>query len=657
MTSPEPARRSRRWPHRAFAAVLVAATVATAAFVAHNAVQLSEVNALVQATQSRSLNLSNAQREAQRLLQRVTELDESRDPRSIDVQRGLLLRHINVAVASYPAGSPEAAELEEVKTALQRFPWGRLAALDDGSDPQQRLAMALTSQLEKRLHALYVAQEQGFYATTAASLDSSQRGQVSSVVLVGLLLLLCGSAVAGVARRSRSALAVANDQLYHQAHHDALTGLPNRVLLTLRLQAALQVEPEAVSVLLIDLDGFKNVNDTLGHPAGDELLRIAAQRLADCVRGADTAARLGGDEFAVLTASRAEPGAAAPGGEGLRMGQRIVDVLHRPYRVAGQDVRVSASIGVTGGSAAASADDLLRDADIAMYAAKNTGKGRVAVFDPEMRTRASRRTSLQQELAEAVELGEIEVHYQPIIDLQTLRPTTLEALARWRRGGRSVPADEFIAVAEESGAIAGIGRAVLRAACREAHRWRRLPGHGDLAIAVNVSMQQVLSGRLTADVEAALADSGLPASALVLEITESAALEDSERVAAEISGLRASGVRIAVDDFGSGYSSLSYIMRLHADVLKIDRTLLDFVTTRDGSLVKAVAELGRTLGLLVVVEGVETPDHLARAREAACDAAQGFHFSRPMPAAAVADYLGRWPVPRPADQRAGSASG
>ncbi|MCO1656715.1 putative bifunctional diguanylate cyclase/phosphodiesterase [Pseudonocardia humida] len=661
MTSPEPSPRHRAsWPLRAFAAVLTLAIVATAAFVGMNAVRLSQVNALVQATQSRSLTLSNTQREALQLVLAVTAHDQTRDARAIDVQRGLLFRHINVAIASYPQGSIEAVELTEVKAALQRFPWDRLITPEGTYEPLRPLAVAMASQSEKRLHGLYVDQEQGFYATTAASLDAAQNGQVSSAVLVGLLLALSGTAVLAVNRRGRSALAVANDQLYHQAHHDSLTDLPNRALLIRRLRAALEANPDAVSVLLVDLDGFKDVNDTLGHPAGDELLRIAAQRLAGCVRDGDTAARLGGDEFAVLSLARSPSGAPSPTppGHGQVVGQRVVDVLHRSYRVAGRDVRVSASVGVTRGRAGASAEDLIRDADIAMYAAKNTGKGRVAEFDPDMRTRASRRTSMQQELAEAVELGQIEAHFQPIIDLQTLRPTTLEALARWRPDGRrQVPAEEFIAVAEETGTIADIGRAVLRSACRETRGWRALPGHGELSVAVNVSMQQVLSGRLTADVEEALADSGLPAGALVLEITESAALEDSDRVAAEISGLRASGVRIAVDDFGAGYSSLSCLMRLPADLLKIDRTLLDFVTTRDGSLVKAVAELGRTLGLLVVVEGVETSDHLARAREAACDAAQGFHFSRPLAPVDVPAYLAGWSAPRTAGQGAGTARG
>jgi diguanylate cyclase (GGDEF)-like protein/PAS domain S-box-containing protein len=429
------------------------------------------------------------------------------------------------------------------------------------------------------------------------------------------------------------------DELSHQALHDPLTGLPNRVLLLNRLSEALRCElasGSSVSVILVDLDGFKNVNDALGHPAGDELLQFAAQRLLGCVREGDTAARLGGDEFAVLAG---EPHRA------VAVGRRIVDVLSQPFTVAGQKVRVSASIGVAHRQGSESAEELLRDADIAMYVAKNRGSGHVEVFEPDMGVRASRRISLQQQLARAVELGEIGVHYQPIIDLKTSRPTTLEALARWRRPDRSlVPADVFIPIAEETGAIVEIGREVLRQACHAVQLWRRtVPGHSDLGVAVNVSVHQVLSGRLVEHVSEALKDSGIPPSALTLEITESTALEDPDRVAAEFALLRRLGVRIAVDDFGSGYSSLGFLMRLTVDVLKIDSTLLDFDTTRRGSLVTAVAELGRTLGLTVVVEGVETPDHLARAFEAACDAAQGYHFSRPLAFEDVPGFFDGWP--------------
>jgi EAL domain-containing protein (putative c-di-GMP-specific phosphodiesterase class I) len=263
-----------------------------------------------------------------------------------------------------------------------------------------------------------------------------------------------------------------------------------------------------------------------------------------------------------------------------------------------------------------------------------------------MRVRAARRTALQQQLARAVDLGEIEVHYQPIVDLGSYRVRGLEALARWRSPeGPLVPPDEFIPIAEETGAIVPIGRNVLLQACHDMQRWRSSVADArDLQVSVNVSVRQVLSGVLGDDVADALEDSGLPAAALVLEITESAQLDHPERLAAEFARLKRLGVSIAVDDFGSGYSSLSFLLGLDADVLKIDRTLLDFDTTRRGSLVQAISDLGRTLGLTVVVEGVETSEHLARAREAQCDAAQGFHFSRPLLPQHVPALLAGGPV-------------
>lgn len=434
-------------------------------------------------------------------------------------------------------------------------------------------------------------------------------------------------------------------ELNHRAHHDPLTGLPNRVLLLQRLADALtragsQPPP---SLIVVDLDGFKNVNDTLGHSAGDELLRVAAQRLLGCVREDDVAARLGGDEFAIMIGSVDQDDAVA-------IARRIVEVLQDPFTAVDHHLTVGASVGIAHGGRHGSADGLLRDADIAMYVAKRTGKNRVEVFEPEMRVKASHRTALQQELARAVERGEIDVAYQPVIDLGTRRPGMLEALARWRRPGQPpVPADVFIALAEESGAINKIGLEVLRRACRAGERWRHLPGYSDLGIAVNVSVHQIIAGHLADHVVGALRDTGLPASRLALEITESAALGDSERVAAEFARLQAMGVRIAVDDFGAGYSSLGLLMSFAVDTLKIDRSLLDFDTTRRGSLVMAIAELGHTLGLKVVAEGVETPQHLHRAREACCDAVQGFYLSRPLEENAVEGFLRSWSVARLGD--------
>ena len=432
-------------------------------------------------------------------------------------------------------------------------------------------------------------------------------------------------------------------ELNHRAHHDPLTGLPNRALLLQRLAETLARTGPArrrLSMVVVDLDGFKNVNDTLGHAAGDELLQVAAQRLLGCVRDGDVAARLGGDEFAVMICSVDRDNAVGIAG-------RIVEVLHEPFTVGGHHLSVGASVGIAHGGSLGSPDGLLRDADIAMYVAKRTGKGRVEVFEPEMRVKASHRTALQQELALAVERGEIDVAYQPVIDVSTGRPSMLEALARWRRPGQPpVPADVFIALAEESGAINKIGLEVLRRACRAGERWRHLTGCDALGIAVNVSVHQILAGHLADQVVEALRDSGLPPARLTLEITESAALGDSDRVAAEFARLQAMGVCIAVDDFGAGYSSLGLLMSLDVDALKIDRSLLDFDTTRRGSLVMAIAELGHTLGLKVVAEGVETPQHLHRAREACCDAVQGFFLSRPLEEGAVEEFLRTWSAAR-----------
>jgi diguanylate cyclase (GGDEF)-like protein/PAS domain S-box-containing protein len=432
-------------------------------------------------------------------------------------------------------------------------------------------------------------------------------------------------------------------ELNHRAHHDPLTGLPNRALLLQRLSDAMTQNRRRLSMIVVDLDGFKTVNDTLGHAAGDELLQVAAARLLGCVREGDVAARLGGDEFAIMICSVDRDDAVTIAG-------RIVEVLQEAFTVAGHHLTIGASVGIAHGNQPTSGDGLLRDADIAMYVAKRTGKGRVEVFEPEMRVKASHRTALQQELARAVERGEIDVAYQPVIDLSTRQPGMLEALARWRRPGQPpVPADVFIALAEESGAINKIGLEVLRRACRACERWRQLPGFEGLRIAVNVSVHQILAGHLADHVVEVLQDTGLPPTRLTLEITESAALDDSDRVAAEFARLQAMGVCIAVDDFGAGYSSLGLLMSLDVDALKIDRSLLDFDTTRRGSLVMAIAELGHTLGLKVVAEGVETPQHLHRAREACCDAVQGYHLSRPLEEGMVAEFLTTWSAARLGD--------
>jgi diguanylate cyclase (GGDEF)-like protein len=347
-----------------------------------------------------------------------------------------------------------------------------------------------------------------------------------------------------------------------------------------------------VSAILIDLDGFKNVNDTLGHGAGDELLQRIADRLRTCMRAEDTVARLGGDEFAVAVWAGSEA-------EVLGISRRVISELQVPVMVAGQEIIVHASIGIAHLTDQLGADDLLSDADIAMYAAKKAGKARYEVFQLGMRDQTLQRVRVEQQLARAVEMGEIEVFYQPIVDLGTDQVVAVEALARWRHpeDGLVSPA-VFIPTAEESGLIREVGREVLRQACRTVQRWRTtVPGRTDLCVTVNVSVRQLLAGTFADHLTEALAESGLPASALTLEITESMLLEDSEVISAELRRIKAAGVRLAMDDFGAGYSSIASLLRLQVNVLKIDKSFVDLDHRNGGTLVRAVTELGHSLGL------------------------------------------------------------
>jgi diguanylate cyclase (GGDEF)-like protein/PAS domain S-box-containing protein len=470
-------------------------------------------------------------------------------------------------------------------------------------------------------------------AVTDEMRATTRDGRVRTLEVLGRNLL-ADPAVAGIVWNARDVTdrRALQDQLSHQAFHDVLTGLPNRALFMRRMTEALQQAERlggSVAVLLIDLDGFKNVNDTLGHPAGDELLQRAAERLRGCILEGDTLARLGGDEFAIVIPAGTPVHATAVGG-------RAITALRRPISAAGQEVRVSASIGVAQLEGHQTAEELLGDADIAMYAAKKSGKGRFQLFEQQMRDRTSERARLEQQLSRAVGLGQIEVWYQPVVDLASREITAVEALARWRHGddGLIQPA-VFIPIAEESGLIGEIGAEVLRQACETVQRWRRIePGCANLNLAVNVSGWQILAADYSLQVADTLAATGLPAEALTLEITESMMLEDSDALSGELARLKALKVRLAMDDFGAGYSSLSSLLRFKVDTLKIDRMFLDVgVGSGQVSLVRAVAELGHTLGLTVVAEGVETAEHLAIVRAAGCDAVQGFLISKPLPEA------------------------
>ena len=438
-------------------------------------------------------------------------------------------------------------------------------------------------------------------------------------------------------------------QLRHQALHDALTGLPNRILFSDRLQHALdraKADPTLkLGVFFVDLDDFKTVNDSLGHTAGDELLSAVADRLRGSIRPEDTAARLGGDEFAVLI----EDGV---GGEPSAVASRLLEHLSRPFEIDGKPVSVRASVGVgLSGPDGSTPDELLRNADLAMYLAKARGKNRHELYTPGMHEQARRRMDLKRMLEEAVVESRLEVHYQPVVALADGAIVGLEALLRWRGPDDAfVPLAEVIPLAEETGLIIPIGRFVLQRACADLRAWQDdVETDERLSLAVNVSPVQLEHGGLVADVERALADTRTDARSLVLELTESSLTNDSLDTVRTLRDLRARGVRIALDDFGTGYSSLARLRRFSVDVVKIDRGFVHAVGTERGDpLLQSIIDLGRSLGMDVVAEGIERVEQRDGLLARGAQLGQGFYFSRPVPAAAVGPMLalGRLPLPR-----------
>ena len=426
-------------------------------------------------------------------------------------------------------------------------------------------------------------------------------------------------------------------ELARLAFADALTGLPNRTVFLDRLKRALaRARPNRLAVLFLDLDGFKVVNDSLGHATGDALLRAVAQRLTACVPARDLVARFGGDEFALLVhrVSTAE--------QALHKAERIIAALRRPFLVDGREFFVSASIGVTvNRTPHASAEELLREADIAFYQAKTSGKARAVLFEPSMIEQARKRLELETDLRHALERGELELHYQPEVDLATGRVTAVEALVRWPhpRHGLLRP-DAFVPLAEECGLILPLGIHVLRAACRQARAWMETLAEAPV-VSVNLSARELTHPTLVADVRAILAETGLDPALLRLEITETAAMQDVETTTATLAALQRLGVRIAVDDFGTGYSSLSYLRRLPVNTLKVDRS---FVAATDHdpqavTILQAITALAQALGLEVVAEGVETETQCERVRAADCTSAQGYYFAQPLTAEAMTRLL------------------
>jgi diguanylate cyclase (GGDEF)-like protein len=422
----------------------------------------------------------------------------------------------------------------------------------------------------------------------------------------------------------------AEERIVHMARHDALTDLPNRMMLRERLDHELKrvKRGECLAVLCLDLDHFKSVNDTLGHPIGDELLKVVAERLRRCTREPDTIARLGGDEFAIIMTGMERPTDA------VALAKRIRESITKPYHIDGHQILADISIGVSLAPIDASEpDQLLKNADMALYGAKGDGRGTYRFFEPEMDAKMKTRRELEMDLRGALVNSEFELYYQPLVNLKTNEISAFEALVRWNHPTRGLisPA-EFIPVAEETGLIIQLGEWVLRRACQETATW---PAH--IKVAVNLSPSQLKSRNLTQIVVSALAESGMPANRLQLEITETVLMQNTFNTLATLHALRKLGVQIAMDDFGTGYSSLSYLRSFPFDKIKIDRSFIQDLSNgaEPLAIVHAVAGLAKSLNMISTAEGVETQQQLDQLQAIGCTEMQGYLFSHARPAADI----------------------
>jgi len=431
-------------------------------------------------------------------------------------------------------------------------------------------------------------------------------------------------------------------ELAFLATHDTLTGLPNRTLILDRVEQLMvrtRRNQAPLAALFVDLDNFKAINDSLGHAAGDELLRAVAARLTAAVRESDAVGRLGGDEFVVIASELS----FACGPE--LIAQRVLEALDQPFRIDGfaqSALKVTASIGIAAGERE-SADELLRDADVAMYQAKWDGRHRYVVFQSGMQTAVQTRMELEMDLRAALDGEEFFLVYQPTFNLHEMRPTGMEALIRWNSPSRGVVApNDFVPLLEDTGLIVEVGRWVMQEACRQCVRWRE-QGFA-IGVAVNVSARQLDEGTLVGDVESALAESGLDAGALTIEITETALMRDLERAQERLGAIKLLGVRIAIDDFGTGYSSMAHLQRLCVDALKIDRSFITQMThNHEGeTIIRTLVALGKALAIETFAEGIEQAHELSLLRGERCDSGQGFLFARPLPADDTARFLREW---------------
>ncbi|MGZ5331406.1 MAG: putative bifunctional diguanylate cyclase/phosphodiesterase [Solirubrobacterales bacterium] len=511
---------------------------------------------------------------------------------------------------------------------------GEAVVVNDWST-ERRFEMArLQRDTEMRSAAIVLIQAKGEpYGVLGAGSKQARRFSGEDVSFLQALANVLASAVE---RRG------AEERTRHEALHDPLTSLPNRTLFLDRLEHALvqsRRSDRSVAVLFLDLDQFKLVNDSLGHAAGDELLAAVAPRLEEALRPGDTIARFGGDEFAVLIE------AVETEHDAIRVADRIAESLARPFVVRGREHFVSASIGISIAVDVEDPEALMRDADAALYRAKERGRGGYEIFDEVMRSRVLDHVQTENDLRRALQRGELELHYQPIVDLRNGEIVMFEGLLRWRHPQRGLlgPA-AFIPVAEETRLIVPIGRWVIEEACRRAAAWQAIyPDSAPLGVAVNLSARQVADPELVSCVGRAVRQSGIDPSALRLELTETTLFEEGEDPAAGLGALRALGVMLVLDDFGTGFSSLGYLKRLPLSGIKLDRSFIVNLTEggEDAVIVRTVTRMASALGLDVCAEGVETAQQLAAVRDLGCSHAQGFYFGHPAPAAEITQQLER----------------
>jgi diguanylate cyclase (GGDEF)-like protein len=535
------------------------------------------------------------------------------------------------AVARWMAGDGEEVAREVGRESWRIF--GQLAA--------QRAA-PLNEVTKRCLRWRDAAEEQVRRDSAALELDEEVLGQALAMLQRSLdvtLVRMC-EAFEEERRKAHEELSRRQEELAFLATHDPLTGLPNRTLILDRVEQMLVRSRRTrtpVAALFVDLDNFKSINDTLGHGAGDRLLKAVATRLEATIRETDALGRLGGDEFVVI----AEGMSLAAGPE--LIAERLLASLQQPFKLSDATrLSVTASVGIAMGERE-TAEEFLRDADIAMYRAKWDGKNRYVVFESAMQDAVQSRMELEMDLREACDTDQFSLVYQPTFDLQSMSPTGVEALLRWNnpRRGEMQP-DEFVPLLEETGMIVEVGHWVLREACRQGAAWRAA-GHR-VGMSVNVSARQLEADDLVTHVQEALAESGLDPAALTLEITETTIMRDTAQTVRRLAAVKALGVRIAIDDFGTGYSSLAHLQQFPVDALKIDRSFIARLTeSPDGeTLIRTLVQLGKAMSIETLAEGIERHGELSMLQDELCDSGQGFLFARPLDAATTEAFFGTW---------------